>query len=163
MTDGAIRRSERTRNLNRLIFNDDHDTTDEGSRVVRRVIAQQIDPNVIDPSQQGQLRIDRVVDVTPLPAPLFPTHYWVYGTLNYGWQKFYHEASDHIEAEYQKYIQDPYMFDVRSVKSGKYDFFVDFSRNIQMNVSHPQHRERPIMRVGPGTDLPPVPMELFKI
>jgi len=62
------------------------------------------------------------------------------------WQNYDQQASDLVEEQYQEWLSNNQMFDVRSVKSGNFEYNVDFRRNVQTNIQHPSHTEREIRR-----------------
>ena len=70
---------------------------------------------------------------------------WEY--FDNGWHPYAPAASDLVEAEWQEYVSDPHRRDVRSVKSGQFRYFVDFTLMKQTNVEHPNHTQRDIRRV----------------
>jgi len=64
-----------------------------------------------------------------------------------GWQNYDPEASDLVEVQYQEWLGNNQMFDVRSVKSGTWEYNVDFRRMVQTNIQHASHTERKIRRL----------------
>ena len=56
-------------------------------------------------------------------------------------------ASDIVEAEWRKYVNNRAMNDVRAVKSGEWEYFVDFINWTQTNVKHAAHTKRAIRRL----------------
>jgi len=64
-----------------------------------------------------------------------------------GWYDYDEEASDVVEDEWQKYIVNRGMNDVRAVKSGEWEYMVDFINWKQTNIIHQNHRERPVRRI----------------
>eukprot|EP01095_Lingulamoeba_sp_RSL-Kostka_P017101 TRINITY_DN8693_c0_g2_i1.p1 TRINITY_DN8693_c0_g2~~TRINITY_DN8693_c0_g2_i1.p1 ORF type:complete len:288 (-),score=99.50 TRINITY_DN8693_c0_g2_i1:45-908(-) len=72
----------------------------------------------------------------------------------YKWQYYdngYHnyddEASILVEEGYQMYQRRPEKYFVRSVKSGDWEYYVDFANMKQRNIEHSSHTERNIKRV----------------
>lgn len=63
------------------------------------------------------------------------------------WKDYDINASDVVEAAYQGYIKNPGMCDVRAVKSGQWQYQVDFLNNKQTNIQHENHKVRSIRRV----------------
>lgn len=63
------------------------------------------------------------------------------------WYNYDPEASDIVEDSWQKYIVNRGMNDVRSVKSGEWEYFVDFMNWKQRNIVHSAHTQRPIRRL----------------
>lgn len=63
-----------------------------------------------------------------------------------GWKNYDAEASALVETQYQDWLNNNQMYDVRSVKSGTWEYNVDFRRMIQTNIQHPDHTERKIRR-----------------
>ena len=64
-----------------------------------------------------------------------------------GWYDYDRKASDIIEEEWQKYIKNRAMCDVRAVKSGRYTYQVDFINWTQQNLDHNAHTKRIIRRL----------------
>jgi len=56
-------------------------------------------------------------------------------------------ASDVVEQCYQEYLANPNMMDVRAVKSGDWQYQVDFINNKQTNIQHQNHKVRNIRRI----------------
>jgi len=63
------------------------------------------------------------------------------------WKPYDHNASDLVEKAYQDYLKNPGMCDVRAVKSGQWQYQVDFLNNKQTNIQHESHTVRSIRRV----------------
>jgi len=57
------------------------------------------------------------------------------------------EASDIVEGCYEEYIKNPNMMDVRAVKSGDWQYQVDFINLKQTNIQHANHKVRNIRRI----------------
>jgi len=64
-----------------------------------------------------------------------------------GYYDYDMKASDVVEEEWQKYIKNRAMCDVRAVKSGQYNYQVDFINWSQQNVDHHNHTVRKIRRL----------------
>lgn len=64
-----------------------------------------------------------------------------------GWKNYELEASDVVEEVYQKYLQNKGDTDVRAVKSGQWEYLVDFVALKQTNIVHENHTVRKIRRV----------------
>jgi len=62
------------------------------------------------------------------------------------WQNYDPEGSDLVETQYQEWLNNNQMFDVRSVKSGTWEYNVDFRKMVQINIQHASHTERKIRR-----------------
>lgn len=56
-------------------------------------------------------------------------------------------ASDTVEECYEEYLKNPHMMDVRAVRSGDWQYQVDFLQMKQTNILHQNHRVRTIRRV----------------
>ena len=52
-----------------------------------------------------------------------------------------------MEEEWQKYIKNRMMCDVRAVKSGHFEYQVDFMQWSQQNITHQAHKVRKIRRL----------------
>ena len=63
------------------------------------------------------------------------------------WYNYDLEANNIVEAEWQKYIKNRAMNDVRAVHSGSYDYFVDFIGWKQTNIIHHDQKVRNIRRI----------------
>jgi len=72
--------------------------------------------------------------------------HWQY--FDGGWKKYDRAANDLVEAAYQDYVKDPTNFDVRAVKSGHWQYQVDFVNNKQTNIQHEAHTVRNIRRIA---------------
>lgn len=64
-----------------------------------------------------------------------------------GWYDYDTEASDVVEDEWQRYIVNRGMNDVRAVKSGEWQYMVDFVNWKQTNIIHQNHKQRSIRRL----------------
>jgi len=64
-----------------------------------------------------------------------------------GWYDYDQKAGDIVEEEWQKYIKNRAMSDVRAVKSGQYTYQVDFMAWGQQNLDHSNHTRRKIRRL----------------
>lgn len=64
-----------------------------------------------------------------------------------GWYDYESKANEVVEEEWQKYIKNRAMNDVRAVKSGEFQYFVDFINWQQTNIIHPNHTKRNIRRL----------------
>jgi len=78
------------------------------------------------------------------------------GQLVWVWQylendKLYYNyettASETVEEVYQQYLVAPGATDVRSVKSGQWNYMVDFREMTQRNIQHEAHTKRKIRRI----------------
>jgi len=63
------------------------------------------------------------------------------------WKDYEINGSDLVETAYQGYIKNPGMCDVRSVKSGQWQYQVDFLNLKQTNIQHESHTTRAIRRL----------------
>jgi len=72
---------------------------------------------------------------------------WVWQYYDNGFHNYDPEASAIVEGVYQEYKTSPYTTDVRSVKSGQWNYLVDFREMTQQNVQHESHTKRKIRRV----------------
>lgn len=70
---------------------------------------------------------------------------WEY--FDNGWNPYSPPASEVLEDEWQEYASNAHRRDVRSVKSGNFRYFVDFTLMKQTNVDHANHTQRDIRRV----------------
>lgn len=67
-----------------------------------------------------------------------------------GWNDYDANASDEVENTYQIYEKEKAtgrVIDVRAVKSGQWDYMIDFRQMTQQNVRHEAHTVRNIRRV----------------
>eukprot|EP00027_Filamoeba_sp_ATCC50430_P004567 CAMPEP_0168555020 /NCGR_PEP_ID=MMETSP0413-20121227/8101_1 /TAXON_ID=136452 /ORGANISM="Filamoeba nolandi, Strain NC-AS-23-1" /LENGTH=314 /DNA_ID=CAMNT_0008585821 /DNA_START=80 /DNA_END=1024 /DNA_ORIENTATION=+ len=74
-------------------------------------------------------------------------HFWQFKQDNGVWGNYDVNASDVIEDVYQKYLANRGDNDVRAVKSGQWEYQVDFMAMKQTNIQHPNHTVRDIRRV----------------
>jgi hypothetical protein len=82
-------------------------------------------------------------------------HKWQYfdaTKANGPWFDYDLYASDLVEDAYADWKRDPHI-DVRSVKSGEWEYMVDFNSMEQQNVQHTAHTRRKIRRVTTGGQL----------
>jgi len=63
------------------------------------------------------------------------------------WKSYDEKASDVVEEVYQKYLANKGDTDVRAVKSGQWEYQVDFSAMKQTNIQHENHTTRDIRRI----------------
>lgn len=63
------------------------------------------------------------------------------------WYDYTPQASDIVEDEWQRYIVNRGMNDVRAVKSGEWEYMVDFTGWKQTNIRHHDHKVRKIRRL----------------
>ena len=72
-------------------------------------------------------------------------HIWQY---NHGtWKNYDSKASDIIEEIYQNYLSNRGDSDVRAVRSGEWEYMVDFAALKQTNIQHENHTVREVRRV----------------
>jgi len=62
-----------------------------------------------------------------------------------GWQPYAQQASDVVEAAYQDWLANPNV-DVRAIRSGAWEYEVDFNAMTQTNIQHEAHTQRSIRR-----------------
>eukprot|EP01117_Protostelium_nocturnum_P019730 TRINITY_DN8622_c1_g1_i1.p1 TRINITY_DN8622_c1_g1~~TRINITY_DN8622_c1_g1_i1.p1 ORF type:complete len:269 (-),score=92.68 TRINITY_DN8622_c1_g1_i1:33-746(-) len=74
-------------------------------------------------------------------------HFWQFETRNYGWVNYEPSASDIVEEVYRGYLANRGGTDVRAVKSGDWEYQVDFMAMKQTNLQHNSHTTRSIRRV----------------
>jgi hypothetical protein len=90
-----------------------------------------------------------VFDNSTVVAPLVPAvpgetvPHWQYN--HDGWKNYDKAASDVVEAAYQEWKSNPYT-DVRAIKSGEWQYAVDFTNMEQQNIQHENHTKRLIRR-----------------
>jgi len=66
--------------------------------------------------------------------------------LDKAWKNYDAKASDVVEEVYQKYLANRGDTDVRAVKSGQWEYMVDFLAMKQTNIQHENHTVRNIRR-----------------
>eukprot|EP01127_Copromyxa_protea_P014720 TRINITY_DN414_c0_g1_i1.p1 TRINITY_DN414_c0_g1~~TRINITY_DN414_c0_g1_i1.p1 ORF type:complete len:337 (-),score=98.68 TRINITY_DN414_c0_g1_i1:44-1054(-) len=71
---------------------------------------------------------------------------WVWQYFDNGFRNYDPAASDLVEGVYQEYLTSPYTCDVRAVKSGQWEYEIDFRIMTQRNVRHAAHTTRKIRR-----------------
>jgi len=71
-------------------------------------------------------------------------HFWQYD--DHGWKNYDPTASDVVEEVYQNYLSNRGDTDVRAVKSGHWEYMVDFLAMKQTNIQHESHTVRNIRR-----------------
>jgi len=72
-------------------------------------------------------------------------HLWQYHDGS--WKTYDPKASDVVEEVYQNYLSNRGDNDVRAVKSGQWEYMVDFLAMKQTNIQHANHTIRDIRRV----------------
>eukprot|EP01114_Cavostelium_apophysatum_P014064 TRINITY_DN3546_c0_g1_i4.p1 TRINITY_DN3546_c0_g1~~TRINITY_DN3546_c0_g1_i4.p1 ORF type:complete len:247 (-),score=57.76 TRINITY_DN3546_c0_g1_i4:84-824(-) len=72
---------------------------------------------------------------------------WQYLENDHTWQNYDTAASDLVEEIFLKYLGNKGDTDVRAVKSGQWEYMVDFIALKQTNIQHENHRIRNIRRV----------------
>jgi hypothetical protein len=77
-----------------------------------------------------------------------------------GWYDYEKKANDIVEVEWQKYIKNRAMNDVRAVKSGEFEYFVDFMSWQQTNIVHHAHTKRKIRRLDENGKITVNPYEM---
>jgi len=81
-------------------------------------------------------------------------HIWQFAEVG-KWYNYDVEASDKVEDVYLGYLSNRGDTDVRAIKSGQWEYMVDFMAMKQTNIQHPNHTIRDIRRVAntfKGTD-----------
>ena len=73
---------------------------------------------------------------------------WMWQYYHLGWYNYDSSASDIVEGEYQNYLENPGLSDVRTVKSGYWSYCVDFLQMTQTNIVHEAHTTRNIRRIA---------------
>lgn len=74
------------------------------------------------------------------------THKWQYLDDNGRWSDYAPAASVEVEKMYANWMVNPHI-DVRCVKSGDWEYMVDFNAMQQQNIKHQNHRIRKVNRV----------------
>lgn len=80
------------------------------------------------------------------PPGLKNDHIWQYEE-NSEWKNYATKASDTVEEVYKDYLANRGDTDVRAVKSGQWEYMVDFMAMKQTNIQHDNHTVRNIRRV----------------
>ena len=81
--------------------------------------------------------------VPPVAATSAGVPHWQYE--HDGWKNYDKAASDVVEAAYQDWQKNPYT-DVRAIKSGEWQYTVDFTNMRQQNIQHENHTTRNVRR-----------------
>ena len=109
------------------------------------------------PKKRGKVTVRPFPAVAP-PAPVLSrkqsqvaeklamSHKWQYVADHGKWSDYTPAASKELERAYASWIVSPHI-DVRSVKSGDWEYMVDFNLSQQTNVKHPNHKIRKIQRI----------------
>jgi len=61
------------------------------------------------------------------------------------WHDYDQAASDVVEEAYQDWKKNPYI-DIRAIKSGYWNYSIDFKRMVQTNIQHDAHTQREVRR-----------------
>lgn len=105
--------------------------------------------NTDTPAKKNRVRdASTTASTTPKTAPAGVTfdHFWQY--QHNGWKNYDGKASDVVEEVYQSYLVNRGGTDVRAVKSGEWEYLVDFQQMKQTNIQHAAHTVRDIRRVA---------------
>ena len=94
-------------------------------------------------AQVGAAGTIKVFDNDTVVRDTFENVIWQYE--HNGWQDYDRTASDVVEAAYQEWLATPYT-DVRAIKSGEWQYQVDFNALQQTNIIHANHTQRSIRR-----------------
>ena len=87
------------------------------------------------------------------------THKWQFQLGNGEYKDYAPDASQAVELAHSSWLLNPHI-DVRSVKSGDWEYMIDFNLMQQQNIGHGSHRIRKIRRVPvdtPSAVAPPSP------
>jgi len=100
------------------------------------------------PRKQKTAKI--VAASAPTATPAAPTglrgeYLWQYD--HNGWKNYTVEASNVVEDVYTNYLSNRGDTDVRAVKSGQWEYLVDFMAMKQTNIQHEAHTTRNIRRI----------------
>jgi hypothetical protein len=71
---------------------------------------------------------------------------WVWQYKHGGWHNYDEEANKMVEAIYQSWVSDPSV-DIRTVKSGHWNYMIDFNTMKQTNIEHEAHTSRDLRRI----------------
>lgn len=71
---------------------------------------------------------------------------WVWQYYDNGFFNYDPAACDVVEGVYQEYLTSPFTCDVRAVKSGQWEYEIDFRVMTQRNIKHASHTTRKIRR-----------------
>jgi hypothetical protein len=100
-------------------------------------LADDSNPEPADPrAQKAKISYDNLAGVN---------YKWQYD--DHGWRDYDKKASDVVEGHWVEFQADPHSFDVRAVRSGDWEYQVDFKSMTQTNVVHPAHTVRKLRRV----------------
>jgi len=83
--------------------------------------------------------------ISKKPEGLKFDHFWQY--KDGPWKNYDGEASNTVEQVYQNYLANKGDTDVRAVKSGSWEYMVDFLAMKQTNIQHDNHTVRDIRRL----------------
>jgi len=72
---------------------------------------------------------------------------WAWQYYDGGFHNYDENATDTVEGVYQEYLRSPYTCDVRAVKSGQWQYEIDFRLMTQRNIQHENHTTRRIRRI----------------
>jgi hypothetical protein len=74
------------------------------------------------------------------------THKWQYLNDVNKWADYAPAASVEVEKMYANWLVNPHV-DVRCVRSGDWEYMVDFNAGQQQNITHKNHRIRQVQRI----------------
>lgn len=94
------------------------------------------------------VKLPKKIAKSPIVRKRFTqTHIWQYVDNSGKFDDYDPSASDAVEECYQEYLKNPHMMDVRAVRSGDWQYQVDFLQMKQTNINHENHRVRTIRRI----------------
>jgi len=133
-----------------------HKVSKRKARKPRKVAAPPVPPlsvvpaavAVVPPPPPVVVAVAAPVAEVPMLNPGLQGVTWQYFDAGKGgWCDYDVLASAEVEAHYQEYVKTPGYWDVRSVKSGVFNYMVDFPHMRQKNIMHQDHRVREIRRI----------------
>uniref|UniRef100_A0A7S1KS15 DNA ligase (ATP) n=1 Tax=Percolomonas cosmopolitus TaxID=63605 RepID=A0A7S1KS15_9EUKA len=84
---------------------------------------------------------------TEFVDPNAPASGFIWQYYDNGWADYQVEASECVEEVFQDWSINARNYDIRSVKSGAWEYMIDFTNMTQTNVTHENHTVRRIRRV----------------
>lgn len=98
--------------------------------------------------KKATVTLPKKISKSPISRKSFTqAHIWQYVDNSGKFDDYDPSASDAVEECYQGYLKNPHMMDVRAVRSGDWQYQVDFLQMKQTNINHENHRVRTIRRI----------------
>jgi len=140
---------KRTKKADKEEVNNENNNNNNNAAAPRKKVAAPKKPRLVKGASKvvEALSKEEVPKEVKKPADAKFSHRWEYCNDQRGWSNYDTKASDVLEGVYQGYLANKGDTDVRAVKSGQWEYQVDFMAMKQTNIQHANHTVRDIRRV----------------